>query len=108
MWAGSSPVGKVIGLPSKVFHFAVLTALILSVGGGSLFLNGTASVGVACFCHWLWRGSDWIRIRRADISTVWRGSDWTGTRRADTSALASSSAEGRLHGAVSILWILLC
>ena len=29
-WAGSSPVGKGIGLPSKVFHFAVLMVLILS------------------------------------------------------------------------------
>src|SRR3982074_1388650 len=107
-WAGSSPVGKGIGLPSKVFHFAVLTALILSAGGGPVReVNGTASVGVACFCHRLWRGSDWILARRADISTVWRRSDWTGTRRADTSALVSSSAEGRLHGAVSILWILL-
>ena len=88
MWAGSSPVGKGIGLPSKVFHFAVLTALILSAGGGPV-LNGTASVGVAYFCHWLWRGSDWTCARRADTSTV------------------SFSAEGRLHGTVSIFWILL-
>src|SRR4030081_3002600 len=33
-WAGSSPVGKGIGLPSKVFHFDSLTALILSEGEG--------------------------------------------------------------------------
>src|ERR1700716_2807938 len=90
-WAGTSPVGKGIGLSSKVFHFAVLTALIPSVGGGGPVLNGTASVGVACFCHWLWRGSDWIRARRVDTSTV-----------------VSSSTTGRLHGAVSIVWILLC
>src|ERR1700716_2122774 len=61
-WAGSSPVGKGIGLPSKVFHFAVLTALILtalipSAGSGLVReVNGTASVELACFCHWLWRG----------------------------------------------------
>src|ERR1700694_2392927 len=85
-WAGSSPVGKGIGLPSKVFHFAVL--LMLREGGGPV-LNGMASVGLACFCHWLWRGSDWICARRAEISTV------------------SSSAEGRRHGAVRIRWILL-
>src|ERR1700716_1309560 len=90
-WAGSSPVGKGIGLPSKIFHFAVLTVLMPSVGGGGLVLNGTASVGVACFCHWLWRGSDWIRARRVDTFTV-----------------VSSSTKGRLHGAVSRLWILLC
>src|SRR3979411_1813513 len=45
--------------------------------------------GLACFCHWLSCGSNWTCARRADTSTV------------------SFSAEGRLHGTVSILWILL-
>src|SRR3982074_784018 len=68
-WAGSSTAGKGVGLPAKVFHFAVLTALILSAGGGPVReVNGTASVGGACFCPRLWRESDWIRARRADIS----------------------------------------
>src|SRR3982074_299416 len=50
-WAGSSPVGKGIGLPSKVFHFAVLTALIPSVRGGGPVPHGTAYLGVACVSH---------------------------------------------------------
>src|SRR3982074_314724 len=42
-WAESSSVEKGIGLPSKVFHFVVLMALIYSVGGGPVReVNGTA------------------------------------------------------------------